>query len=496
MYIIYCKVFNYKIPSFNNNEKEEFIMKIILKIFLVCVCFLSLVGCTNQSEVIWYVPNGTFGYLTDEELYKPINNRITNELNKYMKENNMSFDIIFKCYDDNLPLSEIIDKNEDIDIIGYNNEYYKEFMILDEEIEKKEYQDLKSMFSDNIWKRHYVNGHLYQIPKASLFWSQPTFYIDKNFVDDAKLDISFFKREYIDVVNNIVDVFNHNPQLREKYKFSSSSISLDELNKEKYKSITGIYNYFFEGIVIRKEDKKVINIYEDKYLKEQLNIHQIVYKNNLDDHIEGKDLIHILSCSYDSPKEYYENIKDDTIRIPISKPYAGQSYGYGILNSSIHKKESLEALQLINTNEEISNLLIYGIEGEDYHIENQRAITVNENDNISAFGSFNHLGNNLIAYPSQLEPLNKKELEQKYDSELNVDIYDGFIPDLSHIRKEYESIHEIYSEAIIQLTDKEMNDLDKFYKEVNEKLYKQGLQKVIDEIQKQLDTYLENNNET
>lgn len=480
-------------------------MKRIINCIIILCMMILICGCadkTNSQEIVWYVPNGTFGYLDDNQLYKPIHNDVIDELAKILENKGADFSIVFKSYGDDIEFSnwDFIDllkeKDDHVDILKFEKINYNDYLVLDDELKKEEFSSLLNIFPKQAQITQKINGNTYQIPKPSVLWSQPIYSIDSSFMEDANLTPQFFKRNYIDIMNDLMNKLEKNINLQNKYRIDSSTISLSELNQDAYKSITECSSNFFEGIVIRKSDCKIVNIYEDPILREQLKINQEIYSKNIDKHINQEDTPNIIEVGYDYPKEYIQDDLSDVTRIPIGDFYATQAVGYGILKTSQNKNAALEALQMVYTDQDISNLLIYGIENKDYHIEDKRAVTTSPNKNMMAVGTMAELGNNLIAFPSPLEPLNKKELADKYNAQLPYDKINGFVPDLSHIKEEYSQLTEMYWDTLTKINYSHIENVDNFYEEVNRKLYDMGLQSVIDELQKQLDKYMEKNNET
>ena len=81
-----------------------------------------------------------------------------------------------------------------------------------------------------------------------------------------------------------------------------------------------------------------------------------------------------------------------------------------IASWSEHKDEAVEFLDLIHENADYANLLQYGVEGENYVLENGKAVIDEEHYGLMAFS----IGNKWITYPRALEPDTVEEKEQWY----------------------------------------------------------------------------------
>ncbi|NCC54226.1 MAG: DUF3502 domain-containing protein, partial [Erysipelotrichia bacterium] len=381
-------------------------------------------------------------------------------------------------------------KDDEFDIVTFNYADYTSYVQLDKKLNKDRYKELKNIISNKAWDVHKINHHIYQIPKASVYLLQPNYLISKEFYDNNNLSQALFDSDYTDLMPQLMDIIKNDPKLNVEYNFSVADlINLKVLNQNNYFSITNIYEHFFEGLLIRKSDYKIVNFYEEEELKKQVSLNNKIFSDNLDGHEEQLNIPFVFALSYTFPKEYTE--QDDEMLIPIKSTYAARSNGYGIQKDSKHVKISLDALQFIYTNKDASNLLIYGIKNKDYVVERGRAITKEVNKKMLPYGTYANLGNNLIAYPSEVEALNKEELAKQYNEQLVVDRVEGFVPDMSKFQDEFSDISTIYQETIIQLNHSEIENLDLYFEQVNERLYNMGLQDIIDELQKQLDAYLE-----
>lgn len=165
---------------------------------------------------------------------------------------------------------------------------------------------------------------------------------------------------------------------------------------------------------------------------------------------------------------------------------------------SKNKEAAIKLLELMNTEKgkELYNLLIYGIEGEHYTKENDGSIKQNIASpgnpvNNDKYGLFKWvLGNTYYAFETQTEEkgwnnyikneVNEKAVKSKIIS---------FKPDLTPIKTEMAQVQAVLKEYTKMLMSGALPNYEQKYNEFNEKLNKAGNQKVIDELQRQLNEY-------
>lgn len=106
---------------------------------------------------------------------------------------------------------------------------------------------------------------------------------------------------------------------------------------------------------------------------------------------------------------YYPAYTYEPERIYYAMPI--QNIIHGISSWATYPEEAKILLTLISTDEEIANLLYYGIEGVNYQLEDGRAVPSKERGYIAP--GFEVCVNDAIVYPKEAESFNKKELLKK-----------------------------------------------------------------------------------
>ena len=178
----------------------------------------------------------------------------------------------------------------------------------------------------------------------------------------------------------------------------------------------------------------------------------------------------------------------------IKKNQTTQVANFVISNNSKNKEKSMEVLNLLNTNPELLNGLVYGPEGKNWEKVEGKENRVRVLD---AYKGNTHMsgwntGNNWILYinenvtDQQIEDSKKQLAEAKESPAL------GFIFNTDNVKSEISAISNT-----MQQFDTAINtgtvDPDKAIPELMEKLKSEGAyEKVLNEMQKQYDEFLKN----
>lgn len=158
----------------------------------------------------------------------------------------------------------------------------------------------------------------------------------------------------------------------------------------------------------------------------------------------------------------------------------------GVASWSKHKDRAMDLLTKLYTDKELANLLMHGIEGKHYKLENGKAVMLN--NLFSALGTEAPV-NHWITYPRGLEPLNKEEVYRKLNVEKQASPIMDFQMDSSNITMELEAVMEIYKNYYDKIWNLQVTHPDGLIgelREANEQLKQAGIARVLEEINAQL----------
>ncbi|MBR6637691.1 MAG: DUF3502 domain-containing protein, partial [Lachnospiraceae bacterium] len=169
-------------------------------------------------------------------------------------------------------------------------------------------------------------------------------------------------------------------------------------------------------------------------------------------------------------------------------PYCSlDNYITGIASCSEYKDEAFKFLSLINTEEKLSNLLLFGVEGTDWEYKNGELFDLTTGNRIITSGRNFALFSNISLIPSTyLDPEDKvtaiKELSAKHEASPlithNIDV--------SAYTEKLKTINAIYCAYMGRLLVGEYEDIDGVMAQMNSMLEEAGINEIIDDINKQM----------
>lgn len=160
-----------------------------------------------------------------------------------------------------------------------------------------------------------------------------------------------------------------------------------------------------------------------------------------------------------------------------------------VSNQSKNKEKAVEFLNLLNTDEYLRNLLNYGIEGVHYTRVNDDQIKLDPEKSKNYSVGYYTLGNLFITDVLDNEPITKwEEFKQFNDAAENSPIL-GFKFDTAPVSNQLAAINNVVEE-FKRIIFSGSVDIDEYLTKFNNKLKEQGLDKVIEEAQRQLNEWV------
>ncbi len=136
---------------------------------------------------------------------------------------------------------------------------------------------------------------------------------------------------------------------------------------------------------------------------------------------------------------------------------------------------------------ELSNIMIHGVPEKDYTLQDGKVV-YKEDGEIANY----NIGNNLIAYPTEEEVLDKKEVSEQLLSQIPIIPYSDFTPVWEGTMLEKTAqIAGICWETMNDVFYSEISDMEKYLNTKRQKLKAAGLDEVVSELQRQVDDWIE-----
>lgn len=167
---------------------------------------------------------------------------------------------------------------------------------------------------------------------------------------------------------------------------------------------------------------------------------------------------------------------------------------WGITSTCEAPEKAMQVLNLMYTNADVLNLMAYGIEGEDYVVEDDGRIGYPEGKDSSSVGytcngivwSF---GNEFNAHVWNNNSADIWEQTLEWNSNATYSKAYGFRFDSTDVQNEMAAVGNVYKEYAMSL-ECGLVDPDDVLSEMNDRLYAAGLQTIIDAKQAQLDEWV------
>lgn len=182
---------------------------------------------------------------------------------------------------------------------------------------------------------------------------------------------------------------------------------------------------------------------------------------------------------------------DDPI---ITTSYASERM-WGIAANSKHPEKAMELLELIYTNADVANLLQYGIEGKHYtRVEGTENVCTAEGAEVGMEGytsMFTKYGDPTIAMTAVPNGDDYTDKVEEFNKDVPVSKSLGYVFDVANVSAEAGAISNVIAEYLPRLQAGQVENVDAALGEFLNALDKAGMQSVIEENQKQLDAYME-----
>ncbi|MFV0502393.1 MAG: ABC transporter substrate-binding protein [Lachnospirales bacterium] len=433
---------------------------------------------------------------------------IMDELNPYLLEKiNATIDVTmmsYADYNDKLPL--MINSGEVFDICftssGDNPYVYNAskgaFYDLTpylETVGKEMYEAIDKRF----WKAITIDGKIYSVPTQKELGIAPVMKFSNEIIEKGGIELP----EYVSDLDVLGDL------LAQGKEADPDTIPLG-INKNGFKTV--FYNSFdalangnvpavtpFTGDVY-----KVINPFETEFaLNFCLKMREFYEKGYLPlDASTAETKPTTRFADYGSYQPYAEDIWERvdgyrTTVVPMQDPIANTSAASGSMHAvsitSPNPEKAVEFLNLLNTDPFVKNTMTFGVEGIHYEKTGDNSIKLLDKAADYSIPAYT-MANNFIGYTIDPDPADKWETFKTFNDETAEAPLFGFTFNGESVKNQAAAVKAVSQQYYTQVFTGNNADVEGTIAEFNEKLYNAGLQDIINELQKQVDAYVENNN--
>lgn len=355
-------------------------------------------------------------------------------------------------------------------------------------------QVLRKAFPDNIWETFYFNSGLYGVNGAFAFPTNYVYFVNKDIADKYSISLEeleglephelepFLEKVYEGEESDGFVTFNNNLS----YNIPYFSIPFDVYDN---RSIA-------IGNNTRQTDERCVNVFKDR---DAVSYFHMISDYRKKGYITSPSKLENFFITYSSANIFDElssmeiinlnnNFKESSnIEMVISSPsylFTQLNTLTGICSQSINKDKAFEALSIIYSDKEITDLLLYGIEGLDYTIDNGQI------KNIDPDGSFSwqksmYFGNKMISSPAFGELKDKGSRLDEIYGQMYVPTILGTYLDMTYLSEKINNINAIIDQYAKGLFEGSYEDVDAILAELNQKLDSAGIQEILDELNRQ-----------
>lgn len=479
--------------------------KRIFSAALAAAMLLSFTGCgvkKNTDEKVkltWYIPavldSGDF-----DEIMSKVNEKLGREYNLNLE----MIGIDGGNFDKKLQLINAGGEEYDLAFTStWKNDYYANVnsgACLDiSELLPKYAPKLYSQTSQTIWDAVKVDGKIYAAPNWQIQAKATGLTIPDEDLEAASMTI--------DEINTLEDLGTYLEKLHAVYPERNKVLPAWE-HVQRYYGYLDIIGQAMPGVINFKENGKlqVINQYETKDYEDYIKLRKSwVDKGYMFDKYLPEDI----KSSTMEDKEVRERPFTLHVYSPGNEANILQSKGYpwsakpiseavldagGILaamthvsSTTKHPEEAVKMLEVINTDAEIFNLLVWGIEGKHYTKVSENKVEKIENAGYPGIAHF-ILGSqkNSFLLSTQDDDL-WDQIEAFNDNALSSPIL-GFSADLDSIATEIANCKTVLKKRS-EMLDLGLVDPDSEIAALRKELKEAGVDTIIAELQKQIDEW-------
>ncbi len=187
----------------------------------------------------------------------------------------------------------------------------------------------------------------------------------------------------------------------------------------------------------------------------------------------------------------------DLTMVPIGEPLASTSsatiFMYTITSGSEQPEKAMQMLNLLMSDSELMNLLNWGVEGEDYIVNEDGLLDYPEGKGEGDVGY--HLGagwvlpNQFICTPWVTDGADIYEKMIAYNESANISKAFGFVFDVSNVMDEAIATNTVRTKYMGALVTGSV-DPEEYIPMLNEEMEEAGADRIREEVQRQLDEYL------
>lgn len=361
------------------------------------------------------------------------------------------------------------------------------YLPLDKMLEEE--SDFYKSMPEFMWNAVKINNQVFGVPNMQILYDEIGLWLKKDIVDELGIDTS--------VIKSIHDLTPVLAKVKEKYPNIIPNLRVVPAYPEL--EILESIDSSLGSIAYNMQTKKVETT--ANYVMPYWKLMREWYKNGyfspdvatLVDETplikEGKVFSRYTRMKPGMEEEFKSSFGYDVVTVSLGTPIISRGSIISTVNSvsrtSTNPEKAFRLLKAVNTDKELYNILVHGVEGQDYVKAGENLIEKTPSTySMPAYMIGNQF--NSYIFPNQPEKI-WQETKAKNESALVQSTID-FSFERKGVESEIAKMGAIYTEYK-KILDFGLDDTEKVVAQMEEKLKTAGIDKVMNEMQRQLDEW-------
>ncbi|MDF2926386.1 MAG: sugar transporter substrate-binding protein [Paenibacillaceae bacterium] len=357
-------------------------------------------------------------------------------------------------------------------------------------------QELKKNIDPLLLEGTKINGKNYSVPVQKEIAASQGLFINKSFVDKYGFDISKIKT-LKDLEPMLQTIKEKEPATVVPFWATTNVTALLPYEVVGAKQIP--------GVIDRNGGTKVINQWETPEAKE---LFQLMHSWNTKGYFQKDPTTQTDSTAYKkagtlfsthsslkpgADKESSAGLNYEWVQVELLSPYVAANGLTGAMTSisrtSKNPERAMMLINLLHTDKQVLNTLVWGIEGTHYTKTGDNIIKKTDASNSYNPGINWKFGNQFLNYLWENEDPKKWDNFKTFNKNAQISKILGFTYDAEPVKNEESAIVNLYKPYVDAMSAGVL-DPEKGISEYSDKLKKAGLDKVLAEKQKQVDAFI------
>lgn len=357
-------------------------------------------------------------------------------------------------------------------------------------------KETKEIIGEEFLQDAYIGDEIYAIPNYQVSFVQNAVWVQKNLADKYNFDLS--KVSNLNELEPFLKLVKENePNIYPwrsdwgvglfyggKYETISNHIVIDTSKKNAEPMLLRDTPEFKNGV------KTFRSWYEKGYIRKDV----ASVGDDSADLSNGRYAVFASNWKPGAEETFKTRYDMEYVPVKLGEPYvnngATRAAMTAINKDSKYQKEAMQLINMVNSDQELMDLVSFGIEGKHYTRGNDGKITLKKDSGYGSSGSSWNYGNQFIASLEDGMADDVYEETQRLNSEAKKSDIFGFNFDTKPVVNEISQVGAIIHEY--DCFNNGSRNPDEYFSEMEKRLKTAGEDKIMEEVKKQLNEFYKN----